>query len=510
MIETLLGKIAVAIASLMFAIGGFFAPIPPPPILESTLGANQVNFVGGKPYYLYAGGIGTSDTSITLTAFKTPVSNYNLIMTNFGDIGYLTIEPGSSTRQEFISFTGLTQNSDGTATISGVTRGLSVVSPYTASTTLQKAHPGGSVVVISNPPQLYSEAAFKGNNEAITGLWTFNTSLPTSSVSPTTASQLVTKSYVDGGLLAGGATSTETVTGVSRLATKLQQASSTPSTANTPLVIQAQNATSTYNGGAAGGNGLNVVVTQNNNTIDSNFIATTSLYNWTGNHSWTASTTFSNATTSLMATTTIAAATSTAPLLLNTVSYAFPSTRGATSTVWTNDGIGNVLMMSPGYVLLNSTTTATSYATSTLSFGANTHLKIFIYGSAASAVVGPTLTFNSDKASNYGYSVQEDFSGSIAIHKSSAQVQLNLGGNSISTTSPFMAVIDVINISGQRKQLTWTGNYHSGTNVYPTTVLGTGVWNNTSSQINSITVWTGSASINFNSGMRVDVYGSPY
>lgn len=36
------------------------------------------------------------------------------------------------------------------------------------------------------------------DNEAVTGTWTFNTNLPTSSLTPTTANQLVTKSYVDG------------------------------------------------------------------------------------------------------------------------------------------------------------------------------------------------------------------------------------------------------------------------------------------------------------------------
>lgn len=102
----------------------------------------SISFVAGKTYYLYGGGIGSSDTSITLTAFKTPVSNYNLVMSNFGTTGYVTIEPANTTRQEIVSFTGITQNADGTATLTGATRGLSPVSPYTASTTIQKAHSG--------------------------------------------------------------------------------------------------------------------------------------------------------------------------------------------------------------------------------------------------------------------------------------------------------------------------------------------------------------------------------
>ena len=41
-----------------------------------------------------------------------------------------------------------------------------------------------------------------GGNEAITGAWTFNTTLPTSTVTPSGATDLVTKTYVDG-LLSG-------------------------------------------------------------------------------------------------------------------------------------------------------------------------------------------------------------------------------------------------------------------------------------------------------------------
>src|SRR3990167_9967786 len=77
--------------------------------------AGAVNPVGGKNYALYGGGIGSSDTSITLSSFKTPVSDYNFAMASFGTIGYLTLEPGSATRQEFISFTGIRKNANGPA-----------------------------------------------------------------------------------------------------------------------------------------------------------------------------------------------------------------------------------------------------------------------------------------------------------------------------------------------------------------------------------------------------------
>ena len=167
-----LAKIIIAPLIALLTLAGYSVT---PTQDNLSLGAYQT--VAGKTYYLNSP-ISSSDSSLTLSAFKTPVSDYPLIMTNFGTIGYFTLEPGSSVRQEIISFTGVTQNSDGTATISGLTRGLSPVSPYTASTTIQKAHPGGSTVVISNPPQLYEQMATRANDETITGQWTFTGTSP--------------------------------------------------------------------------------------------------------------------------------------------------------------------------------------------------------------------------------------------------------------------------------------------------------------------------------------------
>lgn len=181
---------------------------------ETVLGA--YNTAGGKKYFLSGGGIAASDTSITLTSFQVPVANFNFRMADFGDVGYLTIEPGNTTRQEFISFTGITNNSDGTATLTGILRGLSPISPYGASTTLQIAHPGGSVVVLSNPPQLYEELATRGNAETIIGRWTFSaTSAPQMNVAAsTTGNEFVTYNFLNNGWV--DATTTESITGIKR------------------------------------------------------------------------------------------------------------------------------------------------------------------------------------------------------------------------------------------------------------------------------------------------------
>lgn len=165
----LLTKITSIILAPVFAFGTLFVPADYTTLqervaeLESQVNETElgrtVNAIGGNVYYLSGGGVSASASTLTLTSFKIPVSNQNYAMADFGDgvnaKGYLTLEPGSQTRQEFVSFTGLTQNADGSATLSGVTRGLLPIPPYTASTTYAKAHSGGTTVVISNPPQLY-------------------------------------------------------------------------------------------------------------------------------------------------------------------------------------------------------------------------------------------------------------------------------------------------------------------------------------------------------------------
>jgi len=323
--------------------------------VNNKLGA--YNVAGGLTYRLQTS-IGSTNTSINLSSFKNR-SSIPLTMAILNtSVAYGTLDPQTN-NSEFISFTGVTQNADGSAQLTGVTRGLSDIYPFTASSTLRYGHSGQSIFILSNAPQVYNEYAAKKSDEAITGLWNFNSYLPTSSIVATSSSQFVTKSYVDGGILAGAATSTESVTGIVRLATALQTASSTASTANTPLVIQAQNATSTYNSATAP---LKVVVTKNNGKIDDNFLDLSGNLTLSGNDTLSGNNTFSGTNNFTTSTTTVkgfsASSTAANPLILNTVSYSTPSTQGSASTTLQNDGSGNLTWL--GYSkLLTAIRTAT-------------------------------------------------------------------------------------------------------------------------------------------------------
>jgi len=78
----------------------------------------------------------------------------NLTMANFGDKGWMTINPGTD-NAEVVSFTGFTVNADNSVSIdTGVARGLKVVSEFGAGG-VASPHSPGTPVVISNVSHWY-------------------------------------------------------------------------------------------------------------------------------------------------------------------------------------------------------------------------------------------------------------------------------------------------------------------------------------------------------------------
>jgi hypothetical protein len=117
---------------------------------------------------------------------------------------------GNGELEEQISFTGVVQNANGTATLTGVSTVL-FVDPYTETSGLAKTHAGSTEFVISNTAGFYGKLTSKADDETITGLWVFpsganNPTIGTSTyVAPTSSTQIATKQYVDD-VAAGGTT----------------------------------------------------------------------------------------------------------------------------------------------------------------------------------------------------------------------------------------------------------------------------------------------------------------
>jgi hypothetical protein len=157
--------------------------------------ADQRKYLQTQVKNLAGAGVSLGATSMILVSFKQIDGTTNIVIGDFGTKGWGTLEPGTP-REEQISFTGVTQNADGSATITGI-KSVAFNYPYTESSGFAKSHAGGAKFVISNNPGLYDSFANKENDETISQKWTFNT-VPDSTQDPSSGNNLVRKSYIDG------------------------------------------------------------------------------------------------------------------------------------------------------------------------------------------------------------------------------------------------------------------------------------------------------------------------
>ncbi len=292
----ILVKIGSFIVAGLMSLGLYSVPIESnvptiePPV---NLGADTTLPFAGTYYTLAGSGVSGSGTSIVLTSLTVPQTGYEIQDSDLSSTFYMTLEPGSRTRQEIISCTTVTQSgTDNTATLSGCTRGLLPFSPYTASSSYQFAHAGGTYLIFSNSPQFYNELAGKTNDETITGTWSFST-FPLLLGTPTATSSATNKNYVDAVVNAGAADATDQVEGIVMFSTQSQLAAGTAtSSASSTFGMAPQNRffSATPSATTTG------VITGTGGTIAAGFIATSSNYTWSGTNTHTGTNTFSGLT----------------------------------------------------------------------------------------------------------------------------------------------------------------------------------------------------------------------
>lgn len=177
--------------------------------------SDNTKFLQSQKTTLSGSGCTSTATSITLSSLKLPDGSTNIAMTDLGDKGFATIEPGTS-REEQITFTGITQNVDGSATLTGVVRGIRFVSPYDEVSGNKKSHAGGSIFIISNTAAFYDQLSGKDNDETVNGTWTFSTT-PVISNAPVNATDAANKGYIDGIAIAGSPDASTSLKGISKL-----------------------------------------------------------------------------------------------------------------------------------------------------------------------------------------------------------------------------------------------------------------------------------------------------
>jgi len=195
--------------------------------------ASNFRFAQLQPFLLAGAGQVIGSTTIVLQSMLDINGNALSMATDFGSIGYGTLEPGNGTLEEQISFSGLTNNGDGTVTLSGV-NSVAFVYPYTETSGLSKTHAGASTFVISNTSGFYNKFVAKDDDGTISETLTFTQpnfpQMDGIGTAPTLPAQLVTKHYVDSAVIAGAPNASATTIGITKL-------SINPASPTSPIAI---------------------------------------------------------------------------------------------------------------------------------------------------------------------------------------------------------------------------------------------------------------------------------
>lgn len=179
-------------------------------------------YVQSPTLYLAGSGVIVGATSVTLTSLTDIYGNV-LTMSNFGAIGYITLEP-DTTNAEAATFTGVTANANGTYTLTGI-KTLIAVSPYTATSGLVRQHSGGTKVVVTDNVAFWDTFVNKNNDSTILGKITLtSTQKMIYDANPTLTDdkEVATKKYVDDVAIAGAPDASTTVKGISEEGTQAE------------------------------------------------------------------------------------------------------------------------------------------------------------------------------------------------------------------------------------------------------------------------------------------------
>lgn len=179
-----------------------------------------------QPFTLYGNGVVIGATSLTLTSFN----DINGIAIPFqGTTMTGTIEPGNGSNEEQIIFTGLTTNTNGTVTLTGVSS-VAFASPYTLTSGVVKSHFGNTTFTLSDTAYLYSQFASLGANNTFTGTDTFSVSPFIPTVASSATGQAASVGYVNSVAISGSPKASNTVFGITELTVA-------PATASVPLAV---------------------------------------------------------------------------------------------------------------------------------------------------------------------------------------------------------------------------------------------------------------------------------
>lgn len=123
-------------------------------------------------------GMSANDVIAIVTPYPVDLDGVKLTFADFGDNPTFTVDPKISAFEEINGFTGITDNGDNAATLTGLTRNLLGKYPYTVSGSGGKQHGSSAVVVFSDNPQRFSGIIDYINSQSALG------SVPATTVVP--------------------------------------------------------------------------------------------------------------------------------------------------------------------------------------------------------------------------------------------------------------------------------------------------------------------------------------
>ncbi len=133
---------------------------------------STIQFVQAQAFTLSGSGSSIGDTTLILSSMQ-DIDGNNIVTADLGSFAFGTLEPGNGVQEEAILFTGVTQNANGTATLTGI-QSLLFKQPYTLTSGLIKTHAGASKFILSNDAAFYNNLILYMN--AIAGAGAANAS----------------------------------------------------------------------------------------------------------------------------------------------------------------------------------------------------------------------------------------------------------------------------------------------------------------------------------------------
>lgn len=265
-LKTIAGILVAPLMGLIGLAGYNIQPVQAPlqaPISQNLGASNLID----TPVALFATSLASPITATANT--MTLVSGANGDGGTLASSTYSFILDEGQSDQEFV-------RADCTnTTCINMVRGLSMVDGLTTITSSAQPHRRGQSVKITDAPLLLVLTNILNGTNSFPNPLSYTNAVATTSF--TNAQQIIDKGYADSlsFTAAGLINATTLARGIIQLTTSLQAASSTAiGSSGASLVLTSSIATSTYNPTGS----LQVVVTGNNNKIDSNFIATSTLF----------------------------------------------------------------------------------------------------------------------------------------------------------------------------------------------------------------------------------------